>query len=246
MIRIATADDRDRELWHTLMDLAQRSMKWTLIGARMIELLAAERGEVLARLSLDADVLADARARPNAVRGLSEILIDSGFQLRDPSGFGLGHSFVRGKVEIDVLAPEGLGPRSEEARTTVPPDRTVEVPGGTQALRRTERVEVEVDGRRGLIPRPNLLGGILLKARAVDVDDTPEDQRSDLALLLSMVEDPEAILPELSGSERGWLRRRKEMDDEGVACWRALAPEGHQRGLAALRILAGFELSDRR
>src|SRR5204863_439110 len=74
-------------------------------------------------------------------------------------------------------------------RITVPPAHTVQVPGGTQALRRTELVSVRLGRRRGTLPRPNLLGAILVKTRAVDIDDVPENQRLDLALLLSFVDD---------------------------------------------------------
>lgn len=238
MIRLEAEDPRDVELWFALMELSERSGAWTLIGARMVELLAAENATRMTRLSLDADALADARVRPNAVRGLSQILVESGFELQEPTYFGEGHVFRRGDVEIDVLAPEGLGARSEVARTTVPPAHTVEVPGGTQALRRTESVDVEVNGRRGRIRRPNLLGAILIKARAVDVDDVPDDQRSDLALLLSLVEDPESLAHELRTTERGWLKNRVEMNDLAAACWRGLPTPAGQRGLAALRILA--------
>ena len=41
--------------------------------------------------------------------------------------------------------------------------RTVEVPGGSQALQRTEMVEVRVGRISGMIPVPNLLGAILVK-----------------------------------------------------------------------------------
>ena len=85
---------------------------------------------------------------------------------------------------IDLLAPEGLGPV-----TTTPPGRTVQVPGGTQALDRTALLPVEHAGQRGLVPRPSLLGAIVVKAAAISVDDLPRAQEHDLALLLSLVAD---------------------------------------------------------
>lgn len=243
MIQIIPSDDRERAMWLSLIELSAKAADWTLIGARMVELHALERGRVLRRLSLDADALADARARPNAVRRVTEILIAAGFKPDDPSYMGVGHTFVRDGVSIDVLAPDGLGggERSIAARTTLAPVHTVQVPGGTQALRRSELVEVQVNGTTGKIPRPNLLGAILLKARAVAVDDAPESQRTDLALLLSLVDDPNDLVSELRGEERSWLRRRREMDDPNAACWQTLAPEQQQVALYALRSLAGFE-----
>ena len=143
-------------------------------------------------------------------------------------------------MEIDLLAPEHLGPRSEEARTVIPGARTVEVPGGRQALSRTELVSVRVADREGRLPRPDLLGAILLKVRAVDVDDVPENQRGDLALLLSLVVDPLTWSGRLRGEERRWIRRRREMDDPHAPAWRALRPDEAARGLAALRQFADW------
>jgi hypothetical protein len=101
-------------------------------------------------------------------------------------------------------------------------------------------VQIVAGTVRGAIPRPNLLGAILLKARAVDVDDAPDAQRSDLGLLLSLVNDPDALVAELRGSERSWIGRRTEMDDPAAACWLGLGPRQVQRGLVALRALAGW------
>lgn len=83
-------------------------------------------------------------------------------------------------------------------------------------------------------------GAILLKARAVEIDDAPENQRSDVALLLSLVLDPDAMVDQLEGQERSWIARRHEMDDPNARCWRTLSPTQAQAGLAALRVLAGW------
>jgi hypothetical protein len=243
VIELETTSDDEIALWHALLDLTDRADHWTLIGARMVELHAAEARRTILRASLDADVLADARARPNAVRQIAQILADEDFALKEPSYMGVGHAFVKGAVEIDLLAPEHLGPRSKAARTTIGGAHTVEVPGGRQALARTEFVEVRIGGREGRLPRPDLLGAILLKSRAVGVDDVPENQRSDLALLLSLVPDPEMLAHELQGGERQWLARRREMDEPTASAWRGLAADQVQRGLAALRQLAGWTLS---
>lgn len=240
MITIPADSDDERALWYTLLDLAEQAGNWTLIGARMVELHAAEVGRTVLRGSLDGDVLADARTKPNAVRRVAKILIAEEFALREPSFMGVGHAFVKGNVAIDVLAPENLGPRSRELRTTIPGARTVEVPGGRQALTRTERIAIRVDGREGVLPRPDLLGAILLKARAIGVDDVPESQRSDLAVLLSLVQDPESLAADLRGRERSWLRRHSEMDDARATSWRGLREDEVQSGLVALRALTGW------
>ncbi len=86
------------------------------------------------------------------------------------------------------------------------------------------------------MPRPNLLGAILPKARAVDIDDLPESQLSDLTFLLGLAEDPRQMGGELTRAERGWLRRRTELLDRDHEMWQfqANADDAH----LALRILA--------
>jgi hypothetical protein len=178
------------------------------------------------------------------VRRIAAILVGEGFDV-EPEGLGQGRAFRRDDLEIDVLAPEELGRRSEQLRTTIPPLHTVSIPGGRQALSRSRSVDVEIDGTRGSIPRPDLLGAILLKARAIDVDDAPTNQQSDLALLLSPVDEPDDARGLLSANERRWLRRRSEMDDLDAECWRSLDPDQAQRGLSALRVLAALRPSPR-
>lgn len=240
MIVLPADSEREREVWSTLLDIADREQQWTVVGARMVELHLVERGRALRRSSLDGDALGDARARPNPVRRIAQLLTEAGFRLEGIAVMGAGHTFVKGGVEIDVLAPENLGVNSERDRTTIPPLHTVEVPGGRQALDRTEWVDVEVARRRGRLPRPNVLGAILLKARAVDVDDAKDSQRGDLAQLLGLVDDPDELATQLRPREHLWLRRRAEMNDVTADCWIGLARADVQRGLAALRILARF------
>lgn len=155
VIDLKPGDERDRATWSALLDLASSTDGWTLIGARMVQLHAAERGLTVPRTSFDADALADARDR-KGTRRVSHALTALNFTLDRPTAFGLGHVFRRGNVEIDVLAPDGLN--TKERRITVPPAYTVQVPGGTQALRRSEFISVRLGRRRGRLPRPDLLG----------------------------------------------------------------------------------------
>ena len=64
---------------------------------------------------------------------------------------------------------------------------------------------------QGLVPRPSLLGAIVGKSVAVDVDDVPDAQRLDLALLLSLVGDPIELAEQLTKKDRQRLRARTEM-----------------------------------
>ncbi|MGH2379478.1 MAG: hypothetical protein ACRD2Z_10975 [Thermoanaerobaculia bacterium] len=166
MIDLLPESEAARETWQAVIDLARhRPDGWTLIGAQMVVLHGLERGRLLPRLTADADVLVDVRLVASGIREVSSDLVGAGFELSDPDPFGVAHRFRRGKATLDVLAPDGLGKRSD--LTTVPPCRTIRCPGGSQALRRSERTEVRLGGETVAIPRPNLLGAILIKARAV-------------------------------------------------------------------------------
>jgi len=114
--------------------------------------------------------------------------------------------------------------------------RTLEVPGGTQALRRSAEAEVRLGAREGALPRPDLLGAILVKARAVEVDDLPDAQRRDVAFLLSLVPDPWAMREDLRGQERKWLARRKELGDPGHPAWSGI--QAAADGQIALEVLS--------
>ncbi|UMG92276.1 hypothetical protein [Nocardioides sp. TF02-7] len=82
---------------------------------------------------------------------------------------------------------KGWGERAD--LTTTPPGRTIEVPGGTQALSRAEGITVVHAGRRGTIPRPILLAAIVGKAAATALPG-PERHYRDRALLCALVPDP--------------------------------------------------------
>lgn len=237
MVEILPADELDEEIWSTLVDLsAQRPEGWTLVGAQMVALHGFEAGRERVRASTDADILVNVRIIPAATREFSTHLQDTGFNLESVSAEGVGHRFVRGVVRIDLLAPDGLGARADV--TTVPPARTVQVPGGSQALRRSESIVVQLDDRRGEIPRPNLAGALLVKARAVDIDDLPDAQRRDLVFLLSLVRDPDKLRDEISKAEKRWLRERAELRDRGHQAWRILTREQADDAYAALLLLS--------
>ena len=226
----------DERLWLALIELTRaHEHTWTLIGGQMVLLHALENGAPPSRVSTDLDVVVNARIASGAVREFAADLEARGFESAGISPQGIAHRYVRDGVSIDVLAPEGLGKRTD--LTTTSPGRTLTVPGGTQALRRTEMVPVEFRGQTGRAPRPSLLGAIICKACAVEVDDVPDAQRADLALLLSLVKDPLAMAAELQGKDRQRLRRRAEMSDRAHGSWSTLDPDAAARGLTAYRLL---------
>ena len=228
----------DHKLWHTLLELADlRPWAWTLIGGQMVFLHASEHGVIPPRVSADLDVLVNARVVTGAVRRFVRAIENREFELDGASPQGVAHRYRRGGVSIDVLAPDGLGPRTD--LTTTPPGHTIQVPGGTQALTRTQLLPVSVGSSRGLVPRPSLLGAVIIKAAAADVDDQTDAQLGDLALLLSLLEQPMTQRSDLTSKEKRRLQARSELLNTGHRAWSGLPASEADRGRAALRLLAG-------
>ncbi|MEO8633414.1 MAG: hypothetical protein ABI466_08630 [Chloroflexota bacterium] len=238
MIDLVAANAKDRVVWETITEMSDWfAAPWTLIGARMVQLHAMAAGRSVPRLSLDADALADVRALPGATEELSATLIERGFELGETSTFGLSHRFVRGGVSVDVLGPDGLN--RVGSRRTVGKLHTVEVPGGTQALRRTQVQEVRIGKRRGRIPVPDLLGAILLRLAQSRSMTCPKTNGSISQSFLSLVGDVGLIRKDLRTTEKSWLRRRAEMGDPATGCWAYLSSDDAQRGVATFRQLTG-------
>jgi hypothetical protein len=199
----------------------------------MVLLHALEKGADPPRFSTDLDLVVDIRHEPKGLHNMVRTLERLGYQLEGVSSSGIGHRFTRDVVAIDILAPDGVGTRA--VVRTGAGARTVKVPGGTQALRRSTPVEIKVNDVEGVVPRPDLLGAILVKARAVSVDDLPENQRLDLAFLLTLADDPPSLASELRGEERSWLRKRTELLDRDHPAWLNLP--NAEDGRLALKIL---------
>lgn len=236
MIEIQPRDDLEHRLWRTVLELADRQpVGWTLIGAQMVMLHAWEHGVSPTRTSRDLDVLVNIKALAGGTEQFSRQLIAIGFELAVVTPDGRGHRFARGEERIDVLAADNLGDRAD--LTTIPPARTIEVPGGSQALRRSEVVDVRLGEQAGRLPRPNMLGAILLKSRAVDVDPEPERHLADLAFLLSLVADPFELVGELTPKEQRYLGARGAVRDPNHPAWGTVA--NPERGIATLSVLTG-------
>ncbi len=233
---LPTLPGHDDALWNTLIELTDlRPGEWTLIGGQMVFLHAIERAATPPRVSTDLDVLVNARIVTGGVAEFVAAIELRGFNLEGASPEGLAHRYRRNGVSIDVLAPEGLGPRTD--LTTTPPGHTLQVPDGTQALNRTAPLPIHTTKSAGHVPRPELLGAIIAKALAVDVDDAPDAQRLDLAFLLSLVENPLDVADRTTSKDRRRLRSRTELADPQHAAWQLLAPNQRDRARATLAIL---------
>lgn len=99
-------------------------------------------------------------------------------------------------------------------------------------------VEVVSRLQRGMLPIPELLGALLVKVRAIGVDDQPAAHRPDVAFLLSLVDDPDPLESDLSKSERRWLKRHPYFADPTHESYRGI-PEAPDAAIVYRR-LAGI------
>ena len=227
------------ELWNVLLDLGAMSIEWTLIGGQMVLLHALEHGQVPPQVSEDGDVVADIRADQASLRAVVRALTERGFDLLTITTDGRAHRYIRPAepkpIVVDVLAPDGLGPRA--SLTTTPPGRTVEVPGGTQALDRTELVEVHHGGRTGVVPLPSLHAAIVLKAAACTLPGDPARHERDLALLISLVADPFELRASMTASDRRRIRAVGGLSERTHPAWRLVPSSIRAAGLASFEVL---------
>jgi hypothetical protein len=207
VITIDALDPDTMALWRTVAKIAQtlgdHEVRWCLVGGLMVALFAIEAGQVQ-RPTTDIDILGDARQRPSGTMAVTERLRALGGEVREVSGMEHEKGFrfdLDGQI-VDVLAPDGLAaPPVTRGRM-----QTIQIPGGSQALRRTEAVQILVEDQRAMLRRPTLVAAILLKARSLAVHTRPEDQRQDLIALLGLLTDPRRARGTMKKTEIRWLR----------------------------------------
>lgn len=158
----------DKVAWEVMLDLAEADLpRWVLAGGLMVHLHLYEAGVTPHRTTTDVDALVDVSV--GAVHATEEfarrLQDDLHMTMEPPDADNVGHRFVRDDgASVDVLAAD-FGERSRP-HATIPPPKTVEVPGGRGLLADTQEVRVIHDGRSGVVERPSLVAAIVAKWRA--------------------------------------------------------------------------------
>ncbi len=231
-------------LWATVLDVANAQPSgWTLIGALMVMLHAHDHGLDTRRTTRDADALVDVRGIAQATRRLVATLEHLGWQLHPdhPKADDIGFRFAKDGLLFDVLAPDGLGQRTD--LTTLPPLKTVPMTGGSRALQRTSVRAVALGDRAGRLRVPDLLGALVIKSRAAATDRTatadpghrPERHPEDLAVLYACATDLRALAADATN------RDRRNLQDAPEPHWHVLEPRLRPQAQAAHRYLTGQE-----
>ena len=240
MIALTELTPAAEEGWWLLLDLMlERPDTCLLVGGQLIALLAAEHGARLPRATEDVDVVVNVQQHRGGTEWLADWLVARGLAMSKPSADNVGHRFTRateagvGSVVFDVLAPSWMG-------------RTVQAPGSTSAFGRSDLVDVVVSGvlgrpaREGRVRRPDLLGALVLKAAGIGeiaVRQNPERDWQDVALLLSLMEDPLREGERCTARDRRRLRVVLPLADREHVGWSTLTDADHRRGRSALGFL---------
>ena len=109
----------------------------------MVHLHCWQRGIEPPRVTTDADLIMDISADRQSLTRISDFLAGLGYEEYGRSPANIGYRWIRDRAVIDLLLPEGLSEKAANA-TTVTGARTVQVPGGTQALGRAQVVAVQL------------------------------------------------------------------------------------------------------
>ena len=231
-------------LWQVIIGITHiPHVVWVVVGGQMVLAHALLQDTVPPAITEDADAVVDLRTPRKPMHVIVAHLIEQGFTHAGMSPDGIGHRYIKPGVPValtfDLLAPEGLGARTD--KTTTPPARTIEVPGGTQALRRLIKVKVTAGGETADVPLPSLLAAVVLKGAAVGSPQIRPSMKGkhlrDLAFLCSLVQDPFSMRQEMDLKDLSRVRAAHHLHDASYASWRLLPPDAATRGHQAFRIL---------
>lgn len=196
--------------------------------------------------ALDIDLLGGAKRSPRMTEAMASLLVERGAEVAEPprSDPHLGYRFEFEGETVELLGPDGL--RADPK--TIGGLKTFQAAGGSQALRRTEVVLAAFEGEEPVaVRRPSLLGAILIKARVVvkKRGEKYESDRQDLVRLLSYVDDPRALRPDMSRKEPAWLRDAEAaIDFEDLDLSAQFRGDSVARARQALRLLAQESYSE--
>ena len=226
------SDGLDR-LWNLILDIAEKlpAPGWALVGGQMVMLHGLIAGRTATRASQDVDLLADLVTDPNGLTRCVRAVRDLDLE-PTPDSTGKVYRFRRAQDDVvdDVLAPDHTPPRY--SLRTAAGGETLRIAAGRQALERTVPVTVVKESRSGIVPLPDLLGAVVLKAAAWSTDNRDRERHSgDAAFLVSLLADPLAERARFRGSDRKRLTRLDAvLGDPDAAEWRVLgeaAADGH-------------------
>jgi hypothetical protein len=215
----------------------------------MVQLHGIAAGLPVVRPTNDVDILLHVETGRGRAVQVAGALEELGYRLKPSidARTGTAHRFVRKGAVVDLVTTETDTSVVDLVAADHAPPRSLErihgfdmvqVEGGTQALRRTIRADLEITGSKPTtISVPDAFGALILKAAAHRTDTRDRERHlTDAAVLLACVDPFEERLP--SGSDRSrLLHLREHLADSTAPAWLQLPPSARRNGQAALDLL---------
>jgi len=227
------SDTAEWELWSLVAELANRfePKSWVLIGGQMVALHVHLAGGVPRRTTTDVDIVADILTDRGAFHACRAVALDMGLEAQ-PSITGRNlHRFSGPAGHLDLMVPDHLPPNLTRQFTRPTP---VPVAGGQRALDRRTFVRIDTEAGPASIPLPDLVGAIVIKARAATSDTRDRDRHhTDIAQLAAIVDDPIELRDSLDAKEKRYLRRTRLPEDRTKSPWLELGDQTRQRAIDA-------------
>jgi predicted nucleotidyltransferase len=231
------SDTAEWKLWSLVAELANRldPQSWVLIGGQMVALHVHLAGGAPRRTTTDVDIVADVLSDRNAFHACKAVAIGMNLEAQ-PSITGKNlHRFSGPAGHLDLMVPDHLPTNLTRQFTRPTP---VPVAGGQRALDRRTFVHIDTEAGPASIPLPDLVGAIVIKARAATSDTRDRDRHhTDIAQLAAIIADPIELRDSLDAKEKRYLRRIRLPDDPTKSPWLELDDQSRRRAVDAWRTL---------
>lgn len=145
--------------------------------------------------------------------------------------------------KVDILVTDYLYGKKKREGATLSGMRLCGMPGGGQAIKRSMRLQLRYDQQSASIAIPDLLGALMLKSAAWEVDKTARRDRHliDAALLLSLIDSPDEEAKRLhSSNDRKRILRLHELLAADSDYWSSLDQTHQQDGIDTLDTLTDW------
>ena len=231
------SDTAEWRLWSLVAELANRlePKSWVLIGGQMVALHVHLAGGVPRRTTTDVDIVADILTDRNAFHACKAVALDMGLEAQ-PSITGKNlHRFSGPAGHLDLMVPDHLPTNLTRQFTRPTP---VPVAGGQRALDRRMVAHIDTEAGPASIPLPDLVGAIVIKARAARSDARDRNRHhTDIAQLAAIIDDPIDLCESLDTKEKRYLRRVRLPDDLTKSPWLELDEQTRRRAVDAWHTL---------
>lgn len=226
--------------WSTLFEViaATDINEWTLVGGLMVQLHAYRANIPPSRTTKDVDMVVDVLTAKASIQAVAGQLQSIGFEGVVPlTPKTPAYRYTRDKEQIDLMVPSELPPRIQPRLMRRPAFGVV---AGRQAVRRRDTFIVRSGAETVTLGAPDVLGAIIAKGAAHEVDQRNRGRHlEDAALLLASIQAVGQLeLDGLSKNDRKRLGRVATMLPDNAAAWRELDSTNRLRGQRQLTRLS--------